>query len=61
MADEKKQRRRRFSEEFKRDAAALVIDTGRPVAHVARELGVYESSLTRWRRRSAPTAASPTT
>ena len=48
MAEERKRNRRRFSDEFKRDAAALVIDTGRPVAQVARELGVYESSLGRW-------------
>ena len=48
MAEEKKQNRRRFTDEFKRDAAALVVDTGRPVAQVARELGVYESSLSRW-------------
>ena len=48
MAQEKKRSRRKFSDEFKRDAAALVIDTGRPVAQVARELGVYESSLGRW-------------
>jgi transposase-like protein len=48
VPDEKKRSRRRFSEEFKRDAAALVLDTGRPIAQVARELGVYESSLGRW-------------
>ena len=48
MGQEKKRSRRRFTEEFKRDAAALVIDTGRPIAQVARELGVYESSLGRW-------------
>lgn len=48
MPGEKKRSRRRFTEEFKRDAAALVIDTGRPIAQVARELGVYESSLGRW-------------
>ena len=48
VEQEKKRSRRRFSDEFKRDAAALVIDTGRPVAQVARELGVYESSLGRW-------------
>jgi transposase-like protein len=46
--NDKKRRRRRFTDEFKRDAAALVIDTGRPVARVARELDVYESSLGRW-------------
>ncbi len=48
MPDETKRRRRRFSDEFKRDAAALVVDTGRPIAQVARELDVYESSLGRW-------------
>lgn len=48
MSEERKRRRRRFSEEFKRDAAALVIDTGRPIAQVARELDIYESSLGRW-------------
>ena len=40
--------RRKFSEEFKRDGAALVIDTGRPIAEVAGELGVYDSSLDNW-------------
>jgi len=48
VPEEKKRSRRKFSEEFKRDAAALVVDTGRPVAQVARELDVYESSLGRW-------------
>ncbi len=48
MPDEKKRRRRKFTDEFKRDAAALVVDTGRPVAQVARELDIYESSLGRW-------------
>ncbi|WP_130648117.1 transposase [Egicoccus halophilus] len=31
--------RRKFSEEFKRDAVDLVATTGRPVAEVAAELG----------------------
>lgn len=44
----KQRKRRKFSEEFKRDAAALVLDTGRPIAEVARELGVYDSSLGNW-------------
>lgn len=48
VPEEKKRSRRRFTEEFKRDAAALVVDTGRPIAQVARELDVYESSLGRW-------------
>lgn len=44
----KHRKRRKFSVEFKRDAAALVIDTGRSIAEVARELGVYDSSLGNW-------------
>ncbi len=48
MPEDKKRSRRRFTEEFKRDAAALVIDTGRAIAQVARELDIYESSLGRW-------------
>jgi len=42
--------RRRFSTEFKTEAARRVIDSGRPVAEVARELGVHEVSLGSWVR-----------
>lgn len=40
--------RRRFTPEFKDEAVKLVINTGRPVAVVARELGLQEQSLGRW-------------
>ena len=40
--------RRRFTPEFKDEAVKLVINTGRPVATVARELGLNEQSLGRW-------------
>jgi transposase len=40
--------RRRWSPEFKRDAVNLVRSSGRPVAEIARELGVGESSLSYW-------------
>lgn len=43
--------RRRFSEEFKRDAVDLVLTTGRPIAEVAVELGIYDSTLGNWVRR----------
>ena len=43
--------RRRFSEEFKRDAVELVVSSGRSIAEVARELGIYDSSLGNWVRR----------
>lgn len=34
--------RHKFTPEYRREAARLVIDTGRPVAPVARELGLGE-------------------
>jgi len=40
--------RREFTPEYKDEAVKLVIDTGRPVAVVARELGIRESTLGRW-------------
>lgn len=40
--------RREFTPEFKDEAVRLVINTGRPVATVARELGVVEQTLGRW-------------
>jgi transposase len=42
--------RRKFSPEFKRDAVDLVLKTGRPIAQVAKELGVYDSTLGAWVR-----------
>jgi transposase len=41
-------RGRRYNEEFKTDAVALVRKSGRPVAHVAKELGVDDSTLSYW-------------
>ena len=43
-------RRGRYPKEFRRDAAALVIDQHRTVADVARELGVVEQTLGNWVR-----------
>ncbi|WP_298347771.1 transposase [Ferrimicrobium sp.] len=42
--------RRKFTLEFKTEAAHRVIDTGRSVQEVARELSVGEDSLYRWVR-----------
>lgn len=39
---------RKFSPQFKAEAVQLVIETGRPIAHVARELGVVEQTLGNW-------------
>lgn len=43
-----RRRRRKFSDEFKRDAVEIVRSSGKPIAVVARELGIYDSSLGNW-------------
>jgi transposase len=45
MEQEPVRSRRSFTDEFKRDAVALVIDEGRRVIDVARSLGVGEGTL----------------
>ena len=42
------QQRRKFTPEFKNEAVRLVIDSGRPVAQVARDIGVVEGTLGNW-------------
>jgi transposase len=54
--------RRKFDEDFKHGAVQLVFETGKPVAQVARELGVNEGTLGNWcaterRRRDNGTSA----
>lgn len=41
--------RRRFSREFKLEAVCQVVDVGRPLAQVARELDISASVLRRWK------------
>ena len=54
MGEDHRQRpqrtRRGFTKEFKRDAVELVRSTDRPIAVVARELGIYDSTLGNWVR-----------
>ena len=42
------ERRRKFTAEFKDEAAKMVIDGSRPVAEVAREIHVNEVTLGSW-------------
>jgi len=42
------QKRRRYSVEYQRDAARLVIDSGRSLRDVAQELGLNHETLRRW-------------
>ena len=37
--------RRRFDKDFREGAVRIVLETGRPVAEVARELGVHDGSF----------------
>jgi transposase len=49
MADAKRRRTRRsFTDEYKTGAVRLVLDEGKTVAAVARDLGLTESSLRNW-------------
>lgn len=41
-------KRKSYTPKFRTEAARLVIDTGRTIAEVAREIGVGEALLGRW-------------
>ncbi len=41
--------RRQFTEAFKSEAVRLTRESGRPVAQLARELGISDNVLYRWR------------
>ena len=41
---------RKFTPEFHEEAARMVVETSRPIAGVARELGINETSLGNWVR-----------
>ena len=42
---QQQRKRRRFTQEFTRDAVQLVRTSGRPIAQIANELGIYDSTL----------------
>jgi hypothetical protein len=50
--------RREFTKEFKRDAVELVRTSGRPIAYVARDLGIYDSTWATGCARTPSTEAS---
>ncbi len=52
--------RRQFTQEFKREVVRLVTEGGRPVAQVARELGIHPTMLRGWKRQAAGCGGAPT-
>ena len=46
-------KRKTYDKEFKLDAVRLIVEEGRSVASVARDLGVNENSLHHWKKKYA--------
>ena len=46
------QGRRNFTDEFKQEAVALLVSSGRPLSQIASELGISPSMLRNWRNGS---------
>jgi transposase len=42
------QARKKFTQEYKDEAVGLVISSGRPIAEIARDLGINEGTLGNW-------------
>ena len=48
-----RKKRRQYTKEFKIEAVRLIIEEGRPISEVARELGTAQSLLHRWKKKYA--------
>ncbi len=53
-------RPRKYDDELRERAVRLTIESGRPVAHVARDLGIHKESLRGWVRQAQADAAGGT-
>ena len=40
--------RKKYTPEYRQEAARLVLESGRPIAHVAKEIGVAEGLFGKW-------------
>ena len=45
-------RQKKYPDELLDRGARMVADSGRPIAHVARDLGIHHESLRKWVRRA---------
>ena len=43
-------KRRQFTKEYKIEAVRFIVEEGRPISEVARELGIAENLLGRWKK-----------
>lgn len=53
-------KRKRYTREFKVEALRLVRESGKPVAQIARELGIRAELLHSWKRRLEEKSTEPT-
>lgn len=42
------EQRRRFSPQFKAEAVQMVLETRKPIAEIARDLGIHDGTLGNW-------------
>ena len=52
MRDEMPEKRKKYDREFREGAVRIVEETGKPIAQVARDLGVNEGTLGNWVQRA---------
>ena len=52
-------KRRQFTKEFKIEAVRLIMGEGRRISEVARELGISEALLGRWKKKSEESKLDP--
>ena len=51
-------RQKKYPDELLDRGARMVFDSGRPIAHVARDLGIHPETLRKWCARPKPMRAS---